>query len=199
MKRWLELEILAEITGNAYDIKKEEFLSQTSDIKIKLRNFASHQNWQTACTAQILLGCLEHRKLYKEVLKELDAVDVESEQKTAGGISRIWNMYALKARDQYKKNILPKCWEVIMKHHCDLEHWKLITFLAMLGAIPNKFSIEPLVNFMKNSNDAFLVDYAAQRLGGFPEAMVRSHLEQFKKGQQDILKAIEGAIFKLDS
>lgn len=170
---WPEFEQAKRLAGPAYDAHRDALLKGTQDLDAKLLAYRQSHPWQTAITAAMLDGWRKHTALYKSVLHELNSIDIDWERKKVSGIAGIWEAFALRAHQEYKTDILPLCWEVILKHAADWPPWKVITFLRMMEAVPDEQSVEPLIAFLETAPDAAMQDVAAQTLKRQPSIKAR--------------------------
>lgn len=172
-KLWPEFEETQRLAGSAYDAHRDTLLKSTQDLEAKLLAYRQSQAWQTAITATILDGWRKHAALYQSVLNELNSIDIDWERKKVTGIAGIWEAFALRAHQEFKTDILPLCWEVILKHGADWPQWKVITFLRMMEAVPDERSVEPLIAFLETATDTAMQDVAAQTLKRQPGVKAR--------------------------
>lgn len=118
------------------------------------------------------------------MLAELDQVDLERESRKITGISGVWEAFGARAEAEYKADILPLCWEVLLKHAADWPDWKLIAFLRATAAVPAPESVDPVIAFLEATDDAQLQDVAGQTLLKLPRDAVepRVHRARAKHG-----------------
>ena len=150
-------------------------------------------DWRLRLQARMLEGWTAERPLYTQILAELDAVDFERERRTAIGIARIWDMYALRTAQQYHERVLPLAWEVVEKFDAEWPAWKVVTFLYMIGAAPVEESIEPVVALMERTTDPLLRSSSAQALAKLPRQAVERRLAAAEAQQREVLHAITEA------
>jgi hypothetical protein len=172
MPSWPEFETLIDLTGEAYRARRDALLS-TPDLKAKLALQPTDSPWKPRLAAAILQGWLEKKSLYEGVLKELDAIDISWERQKVTGIAGIWERFALRAHREYHSDILPLCWEVVLKHGEDWPDWKVITFLRMMDVVPNERSVEPLIHFIESSPSPKLTDVGRDSLSRQPVLAVQ--------------------------
>lgn len=175
---WPEFEQAKLLAGPAYDAHRDALLNSTPDLEAKLLAYRQGQPWQTPITAAMLDGWRKHAALYKSVLDELNSIDIEWERKKVTGMAGIWEAFALRAHQEFKTDILPLCWEVILKHAADWPQWKVITFLRMMEAVPDERSVDPLISFLETASDAAMQDVAAQTLKRQPTLKAREAIRR---------------------
>ncbi|MCP4349979.1 MAG: hypothetical protein GY795_31240 [Desulfobacterales bacterium] len=186
MEYWESFEKLKIKMGNDYLKDREYLLHSIPDIKERVQSYQDDSNWQNRILAGILAGWSDHDKLYSKVLADLDAVDLERELQTVTGISGVWNKFALTAQNEYKSDILPLCWESLMKFHNEWPEWKLITFMRMIVAVPDEKSIYPLISLIENTSNSRLQQSAGRSLARLPKQDVKKQVEQaLKRHKQD--------------
>lgn len=178
MDKSLEFELLKHSISDKYLQLRNTVIGDTPNIKAHFQPYLADTDELNQITVKILAGWTDHGSLYTSVLKELNAVNFEKESKTIIGIARIWDMFALRARDEYKEDILPLCWESLLKFHNDLPFWKLITFLKMIAIVPNEESIYPVIVFIEKSNDPSLQGVAADVLLKLPTNATQTKVKQ---------------------
>ena len=128
---------------------------------------------------------------YSDIMSQLDAVDFERERKTAVGIARIWDMYALRTQRDYHEKILPLAWEVIIKFHDAWPNWKVVAFLHMIGAAPVEESIEPVLYLLEEAEDPLLKSAASQTLAKLPREAVNKRLTVLEAKHRALLRGIQ--------
>ena len=188
MNQWTEFERLKQLTGSAYQRERDAILQTTPDIKSRLKDYHAHQDWHFRILAQILEGWADHKRLYRQVLAELDAVDVEQESKTVVGISRVWDSFALRAKNEYKHDVLPLCWEALLKYVNVWPEWRLITFLRMVAVLPDGRSVEPVLHFMERTNEPGSIDLAGTVLQLLPAETAKKAVEEHLKIAEEAAK-----------
>lgn len=198
MGNWVEFDRLKYSTGNDYRQQRDLILRSTPDIKARIQSVLTDPDWFNRIMAMILEGWIDHRQMYTNVLAELDAVNVERENKTVVGISRVWDAYALKAENEYKTDILPLCWESLLKYEQEWPEWKLVTFVYMTASVPDRHSIEPLIYLIENSNNPELQDIAGEALAELPETASKMKIEQALEKHGRIEQVLQDALEHID-
>ncbi|MDC0716684.1 hypothetical protein [Nannocystis bainbridge] len=163
-QHWPEFTALRRLHGEDYAHQRDRVLVDQTAVMTYLPAFAGDPDWLWRTLAAIVRGWSEHAALYRQVLAELDQVNVEAEGKRVTGISRIWTQYAMNARRVYGPAILPLCWEVILKFGDLWPRWKVVTFLEMIGAVPKAESVEPVLTFMEEVAPVDFIEAAANTL-----------------------------------
>jgi hypothetical protein len=185
------VERLAGMNGRAY-LEERDRVLQNAPRQAPLTAPADG-DWRLRLQARILQGWIDEGALYRQILTELDAVDFERERRTAIGIARVWDMYALRTSQQYHERVLPLAWEAIEKFDGDWPAWKVVTFLYMIGAAPVEESIEPVVALLERTADPLLRSASAQTLAKLPRQAVERRLASAEARHHDVLRAIAEA------
>lgn len=183
--------LLAQLKGDAYLAEKEKLLQDDAGVRLGGQVTSAESPWRVRMQIKIAQGWLADRAFYKEVLAQLDSVDAEHEAKTVVGISRIWDMYALKTQREYHERILPLAWEAISKFHESWPAWKIVTFLYMIGARPAEESIDPVLSLMEETRDPFLRSAAGQALAKLPRSAVERRLKEIDSRCRALLQATQ--------
>jgi hypothetical protein len=183
--------ILAQLKGDAYLAEREEFLHDQKGTHLGAQATSTDAPWRVRMQAKIVQGWLEDRSFFKELLSQLDSVNPEQERKTAIGISRIWDMYALKTQREYHERILPLAWEAITKFHESWPAWKIVTFLYMISARPTEESIDPVLCLMEETRDPLLRSAAGQTLAKLPRSSVEKRLTEIDSKYRTLLQATQ--------
>jgi hypothetical protein len=191
MAQSVAFEALAQLRGRIYVAERNRFFQNQQEVIGSVQTYLQSDNWQIRTQARILQGWVSEHAFYTNLIAQLDAVNFERERKTAVGISRIWDMYALRAQQEYQHKVLPLCWEVVTKQHADLPAWKVVTFLHMIGAVPTEESIEPVVYLLEESSDPLLRAAAGQTLAKLPREAVKGRLSTLEGKHRDVLQAIQ--------
>ena len=173
MSQWIEFDMLRQSRGAAYRQQRDAILRSTPDLKRRVGNYQTNPEWEVRIIARILEGWADHGQLYTQILAELDAVDVRRESATIIGISRIWDAFGLRAGTEFGAEILPLCWEALLKFVNVWPDWKVITFLHMIASLPDENSVEPTVFFMEQTNDSGAQDLAGRVLQLLPADRTR--------------------------
>lgn len=174
MSQWVEFDMLRQSRGAAYAQQRDAILRSTPDIKRRVSGYQTDAEWEVRIMARILEGWADHGQLYAQILAELDAVDVRRESATIVGISRVWDDFGLRAGTRYGEEILPLCWEALIKFVNVWPDWKVTTFLTMIASLPNENSVEPVLFFMEQTNDYGSQDLAGRVLQLLPAGKVRT-------------------------
>lgn len=182
------VERLAGLKGRAYLEERDRVLQNPP-----LPSAAVDGEWRLRMQARILQGWAEEKALYAQILTELDAIDYERERRTAIGIARVWDMYALRTAQQYHERVLPLAWEAVEKFDGDWPAWKVVTFLYMIGAAPVEESIEPVVALMERTAEPLLRSASAQTLAKLPRQAVERRLASAEVRHREVLRAIAEA------
>jgi hypothetical protein len=198
MADWDDFELLKQVTGEFYDTRRDALLRSTPDLKARLAGPEAQGDWYNTIMRRILAGWGEHSLLYRRVLADLDAVDVARESRKVAGISAIWDEFALKAATQYKADILPLCWEVLLKHAGDWPTWKLVAFLHATAAVPAPESIDPVFWFLEHVSNPQLQDVAGQTIRKLPKDELRSRLDQAEANHAHILEVLRHVKARLE-
>jgi hypothetical protein len=173
-----DIEVLKQLAGAPYERARDALL-QSRDLPSRLAATPPFPgDWRDTITRLILGGWSKHAPLYRRVLAELDAVNVEHESRKITGISGVWEAFAAKAETEYKADILPLCWEVLLKHAGDWPDWKLIAFLRATAAVPAPDSVDPVIAFLESTDDAQLQDVAGQTLLKLPKDAVEPRVQR---------------------
>jgi hypothetical protein len=175
-QQWPEFAALRGLHGDDYARQRDLVLADRASMTTRLADYEKDPDWMWRTLAAIVRGWSVHSALYLQVLTELDQVDVAGESRKVTGISRIWTKYGMNARIDYGPAILPLCHEVILKFGDLWPRWKVITFLEMIGAVPQADSVEPVLTFMKEVAPVDLFDAAANTLRDLPTAAVQPAL-----------------------
>lgn len=175
-QKWPEFEALRGLHGEDYARQRDRVLADRTAVMAYLPTYAGDPDWLWRTLAAIVRGWSEHAALYRQVLAELDQVNVAAESQQVTGISRIWTVFGMNARIDYGPAILPLCWEVILKFGDLWPRWKVITFLEMIGAVPQAKSVEPVLTFMQEVAPIDFIEAAANTLRDLPTADVQPAL-----------------------
>jgi hypothetical protein len=167
---------LRGLHGEAYARQRDRVLADQTAVMTYLPAHRGDPDWLWRTLAAIVHGWSEHAALYRQVLAELDQVDVAAESRKVTGITRIWTRYGMRARSVYGPAILPLCWEVVLKFGDLWPQWKVITFLEMIGAVPRAESVEPVLTFMQEVAPIDFIEAAANTLRDLPTADVQPAL-----------------------
>jgi hypothetical protein len=192
MAQSVSLEVLSQLEGPVYTAERNQALENADALKAAEARVADPA-WKVQIQAKILRGWAAERALYDQILAELDAVDVETERKTAVGLFRIWDIYALRAQKEYRERVLPLAWEAVLKFWAEWPTWKTVTFLHMISAVPVEESIEPVIAVLIRATDPFLRASAAQALAKLPREAVRARLAAVEAHHQGVLAGITDA------
>ncbi|MBZ5715387.1 hypothetical protein [Nannocystis pusilla] len=174
--KWPEFAALRVLHGEDYARRRGRVLADQTAVMTYLPAYAGDPDWLWRTLAAIVRGWSEHAALYRQVLAELDRVNVAAEGKKVTGISRIWTRYGMRARIDYGPAILPLCWEVILKFGDLWPQWKVITFLEMIAAVPKAESVEPVLTFMQEVAPIDFIEAATNTLRDLPAADVQPAL-----------------------
>lgn len=174
--KWPEFVALRGLHGEDYARQRDLVLADPTAATTYLPTYAGDPDWLWRTLAAIVRGWSEHAALYRQVLAELDQVDVAAEGRKITGITRIWTRYRMRARDVYGPAILPLCWEVILEFGDLWPRWKVITFLEMIGAVPRTESVEPVLTFMQEVAPIDFIEAAVNTLRDLPTADVQPAL-----------------------
>ncbi|MCY0986642.1 hypothetical protein OV203_41200 [Nannocystis sp. ILAH1] len=175
-QKWPEFAALRRLHGEDYTHQRDRVLADPTAVMTYLPAYAGDPDWLWRTLAAIVRGWSEHAALYRQVLAELDQVNVAAEGRKVTGISRIWTRYGMKARNDYGPAILPLCWEVILKFGDLWPQWKVITFLEMISAVPKAESVEPVLTFMQEVAPIDFIEAATNTLRDLPTADVQPAL-----------------------
>jgi hypothetical protein len=186
------VERLSTMKGRAY-LEERERVLQTMPPREAPPTASANGDWRLRVQAAILQGWIGERALYTQILTELDAVDFERERRTAIGIARIWDMYALRTAREYHERVLPLAWEAIEKFDGDWPAWKVVTFLYMIGAAPVEESVDPVMALMERTTDPLLRSASAQALAKLPRQTVERRLAAAEIRNREVLRAIAEA------
>ncbi len=192
-----QFEIFTRINTQAYESMRNELLDQPKELTNVIKTNASSTQWPDRIHAGILNGWSQHRDMYLSILKELDAVDVEMESKTVVGISRIWDAYALRAKEKYGSAVLPLAWEVILKFESSWPDWKVITFFYMIGAVPDVQSIDPMVWVLERTDSSLIRQIAGKTLAKLPKEEVTGQMQQLSEKSVHILQVIDNTLYEM--
>ena len=211
----LELEVLKSLEGKPYDEAWKRWLGPSKNGapsapgpgplsgvltsgRDRLLAHAKSEDWRTAVTSQIILGWIDHGADYEKLLSMLDGENVQAAGRTAAGLSTIWNKYRAIAQRDFKENILPLCWEVILKHSTDWPAWKVTTFFRILQVTPDARSLEPLFWFLESTaNDAMAHD-AAKAIARLGRDVVTPRLAKAKATSARLSARMEDVGLELD-
>jgi hypothetical protein len=188
-----DLEILKQLTGEAYEARRNAFLQSSGDLA-RLAAPPVPGDWRAAMVRRVLTGWRDHGPLYRRVLADLEAVDVAAESRTVVGISGVWDRFALKAQKEYKSDILPLCWEILLKHADDWPMWKLVAFLRAAAAVPDAASVDPVLWFLERTADSQLQDVAGQTLLKLPRDAVALRVEQAEKRHRHVVEVLRDVL-----
>lgn len=194
----VRLFLIARAQGDLYQKEKEKLLSSAEYVSALLEESRDSDQWEDHIAASIIDGWHKHGKLYEIVLGEIESIDAEKYRQTVKGIEDVWDTYSVKAFNNYKKDILPLCWEMILKFGNQYEEWKIITFLYMISALPDERSIEPVMHLIENTDKEELRRRAAKAISFLPKNAVRSRLQQSEEKSSKIMKAVKDALFDID-
>jgi hypothetical protein len=153
MDQEMEWEILKALKGEFYTKKREKIISSTPDLRKQLEIHLQSDSREDVIQARIILGWDDYKDVYLQLFTEFDSIDPDLEKKKVAGMNRIWDGYALKAKNEYKKSILPLCWEMLLKNVNIIEKWKIITFIYMTCAVPDELSLHVLQQFIETTHD----------------------------------------------
>ncbi len=191
-------EVLKSFQGSLYDQELQRWKGTISPPKEWLKPHKDSDDWRTAVTAMILIGWIEHGPMYNELLANLDAEDIESAGRSAAGLNLIWDKYRHLAETKFKKDILPLCWEVILKHSTSWPNWKVVTFFRMMEAVPHEDSLEPLIWFIENTDNDALSYSAVKSLARLKKEIVAPRLKQSESINVRIRTRLEDALEELE-
>lgn len=177
MKPWPELELLKRSAGQHY-IDLRDGLLRVPDLRSRIADAGPPDNWRDRIHLYILRGWLEHGELFRQVLAELDAVNVELEKKKITGFNGVLRIFAVKAERQWKEPVLPLIWEVLMKYRGAMPAWKQMVFVSMASAVPHAMSVEPLIEFMEHTPEPAAIDYAGTAMEALPPEAVKAGVEK---------------------
>jgi hypothetical protein len=173
-----DIGVLKELTGAAYERARDALL-ESPDLDSQLAATPAHQgDWRDTITRRILDGWRRHGSLYRVVLAELDAVDVEHESRKITGITGVAERFAFWAKTEPQADILPLCWEVLLKHGGEWPDWKLVVFLFIVAAVPAPESVDPVIAFLEGIDDVLLQDAAGQTLRKLPQDAVEPRVQR---------------------
>ncbi len=177
----VRLFLIARAEGDLYQKEKEKLLSSEEHVSALLEESRDSDQWEYHIAASIIDGWRKHGKLYETVLGEIEAIDAEKYRQTVKGI---------------EKDILPLCWEMILKFGNQYEQWKIITFLYMISAVPDERSIEPLMWFIENTDSEELRQRAARAITFLPKDAVKTRLKQTEEQHNELIKTVKDALFE---
>lgn len=198
MDQQMQFTMLTQLSGEAYLFQRNALLSHRVDVTTFLPLQTNEVSWQHQIQAQILTGWQKHHLLYTSIIKELGAVDAETESKTAIGISRIWDKYALKTQKEYHEDILPLAWEVVLKLHEHWPDWKVITFLHILAAEPNEASVAPTIWLLENTLNDSIRDAAGFALSKLPKQSSVEGMQSLTQKHISIQSVIDEALYEMN-
>lgn len=194
----VRLFLIARAKGDLYQKEKEKILRSEEHVSALLEKSRDSDQWEDHIAASIVEGWFTHGKLYETVLGEIASIDADKYQQTVKGIEDVWDTYSVRAFNSYKKDILPLCWEMILKFGNQYEQWKIITFLYMIAAVPDTRSIEPLMWFIENTDSEELRQRAARAITFLPKDAVKIRLKQAEELHNEIIKTVKDVFFEVD-
>jgi len=189
-----EFEALKWITGPLYTERRDAWLASTPEVRSRLLRDEHDPEWRTSVTATILLGWLDHRTSYDDLLRKLDdPAPWKKAQKTIMGLNAVWGSYANRVAEDpaFATMIFPLCLEVVLKRHGEWWAPKTTTFFEMLGQKKDERSIEPLFWYLQNiaRNDTER-DLVAFTLRLFPTEPLRSRIARLQFDQKAVIEAL---------
>jgi hypothetical protein len=175
MQQWQDFEIITEVTGPTYRVMRAELLKDRANMLKRLDSFQDVRHWKTIITAAILRGWLEHEQLYAIISKSLDSEQIEDALAKITGMDGIYRKYVLFAEEN-QKAVLPFCWEALLKFSAEWEDWQTIAAIRMIGTVPDRRSVRPLLWFIKTTEEYHLADEAARALARIDDEETRELL-----------------------
>ena len=163
MEQWHAFEILAEITGPIYRVKRAELLKQNANRLKRLEAYQHDKDWRMVITAAILRGWMAHEELYATLSRNFRSEQLEKALPKVTGMSGIYEKYVLLAEEK-QKVVLPFCWEALLKFSDEWQQWQTIAVIRMIGAVPDRRSVKPLLWFIRTTDQYQLADEAARAL-----------------------------------
>lgn len=191
MAQSIAFEALAQLRGKAYLAERDRFFKSQPELLSNAQAYLLNDDWRLRIQAKIIQGWTTEHGFYRNLMSELNAVNVEKQRKTVVGISGIWDQYALRTKQEYHEKILPLAWEVITKFYDHQPDWKVITFLHMIGAFPVEESIEPTLYLLEEAQSPALKSAAGQALAKLPHEAVKKRLVELEGKHQAVLRAIQ--------
>jgi hypothetical protein len=192
-----QFNILTQINRDEYQYLRKALTDNPQPLKSLIAVNTSDTDWRRRIHADILQAWLQHKKMYLSILRDLDAVNVEKESRTAVGISRIWDAYSFKAQKEYKHTVLPLSWEVILKFEGHWPNWKVITFLRMIAAVPDKRSIEPLLWLLEHTDNSSLRQVTGQTLASLNDETVKLQIQRLSEKSGHIKQVIDETLYEM--
>ena len=197
MKPRMDWEILKALKGEFYTNKRDELMTSTKDLTKYMEKFSESDNWEDVIQASIITGWINHKDLYLQLFAEFDNIDPKAEKTKVAGMSRIWDGYATKAINEYKKSILPLCWEALLKYTHTMEKWKIITFIYMLCAVPDELSLHVLEQFIETTDDPAYYDIILFELERTPWTGLKEWFTDLHNKHKTLVEKIEKQLNKL--
>ena len=194
----IQFNMLTQVDKDAYMHLRNMLLSNPKELGPVISSSQSNPDWTFRTHAAILEGWQQNRNMYIAVIQELDAVNVEQESKTVVGISGVWSGFALKARKEYGRAVLPLAWEVVLKFSDYWPEWKTITFLRMIAAVPDGQSIEPVAYLLEHTRSESLRQVAGQTLARLPGDLVKQRFQAITNKHALIKEVIDDALYEME-
>lgn len=190
MTQTLPITALAQLRGAPYLAERDRLFREEPDLLALAQGQVDGPDWEVRVQAKILVGWLVDHDLFRTVLMELDAVDVEWEGSTAVGLSRIWDKYQWLTENEYHERILPLAWESLLKLSDQYPNWKLVAFLHMLAGMPSDESVEPVVELILRTDRPAVRSAAAKVLTKLPRVTVTDRLDAVETRDAEVQQAI---------
>lgn len=191
-----DFDVLLEVTGRTYDTRRDALLHSVDDLNARLEPYAK-RDWRSATMSRVLTGWSAHGALYRRVLADLDSVDVAKESRKVSGMSAVWDQFADAAATQFKTDILPLCWEALLKHGDDWPAWKLVAILRATAAVPVAESVKPVLWFLEHTSEPQLQDVAGQTLQKLPKQAAEPSVHQSEDRLARIVEILRAARSRL--
>ena len=94
-------------------------------------------------------GWRDHAPLYKQVIDRFESADLERAKKTVTGVAGLQDDLADMARTEWKQEVLPLCWEILLKFSSEWpaglkgdgeaaasEAWRITAAVRMISGPP---------------------------------------------------------------
>ncbi len=188
----LLFEGLKATRADAYIAYREAWTARKeAAAKFLANKEAAGKAWQGVVQKEILEGWSRHETLYRSVLKKIEEVDVTFQTKTCGGMASIYGVFYRLTKTEYLGRILPLCWESVLKFDGTWPDWKIMTFLHMMRALPDKLSVEPAFHALCTSDSKQVRETAAEVLSELPRDQVKARLAPLIEKHRGIAQLLE--------
>lgn len=170
--------VLVTVCGNycLYRKVRDELLGHPDELRPVLADRKNDKDWKVLISALILEGWLEHGSIYREVLHDLDTVDIREVNAEINGLPRLWGKLVPQISGMQGALILPLCWEVLLKEYDFIADWRLILFFHILIDLPDERSVHPLLWLARYAEDEAIAAEATRTLAQLPHELVREPL-----------------------